>query len=176
MERRSLYFSPIKAVMALIFTVIFLGCAGTQRGSISSIPPEHLIPIENTPSQKTIWTGDELRIEVRRAVQADGLELNGKIFLTGGIQYFTSIDHMRVEIFFTNAEGALVGRNLFYSAGYRVPVDESGLSFHRFLSIPGGATHMAFGYDGRVREGGGGSFRNGDDGGIDYSFWFSPVQ
>lgn len=168
-------FSTVVLIAAV--SGLLSGCITFQSSSLPRIiAPENRLSIEKVLSGKTVWPGDELRIEFTSTLKDANLELKGKIFLTGGIQYFNTITDMRVELFFTNDDGHLVGRSLLYSAGYRVPADEWGLTFHKRLTLPEGATQVAFGYDGRVQEGGGGSFGNSENGGTDYTFWYSPLK
>lgn len=165
------------AIVTLTVVGFFTGCVPHHRSpSPRTVAPENRLSIENALNAKTVWPADELRIEFTCGLNGASLDVSGKIFLTGGIRYFNTIEQMRVEIFFTNDDGLLVGRSLLYSAGYRVSADEWGHTFHKTLSLPEGATQMAFGYDGRVREGGAGSAGDPENGGTDYTFWHSPLE
>jgi hypothetical protein len=174
MNRFSLCYIPI-SVLAILG--ILSGCFfATTARSNRVIDQKYLLSIDSGSNGPAVWHGDELLITYTTSRHSGSLDMTGKIEVTGGIQYFTSFDEMSVEIFFTDDSGKVLDRRPLYNAGYRVSIDDWGMTFHRTVPVPTGATFMAFGYDGRAREGGGGGFGSNDNGGTAYSFWFSPLK
>lgn len=171
------FFITVFGIWALTAAGILSGCTWIKRDTAPArVSSEHLLPMDTGGSGPAFWEGDEIHLTYTTEKTDVGLEFRGQIKLAGGIQYFTSFDHMKIELFFTDADGTVLARRLLYSAGYRVPIDAWAMQFHRTLPCPQGATHMAFGYDGRVREGGGHAFKTNDGGATDYTFWFSPLK
>jgi hypothetical protein len=70
----------------------------------------------------------------------------------GDIRQFRMLDRLVVDIYFTNPTGRVLDKQTFYSVE-KSPLDSGILrTFKHSFKLPEGTSHMAFGYDGTVRE------------------------
>ena len=137
------------------------------------IPDSRRIPL-NTDIPDThpvIWHGTHLDVEYSAQKKDNYLNIKGQIHLNG-LAHFSTIETFKLEIFLIDSRGYALGRYPLFIAGRYVPIEFTDLHFNREFPLSENVRYMAFGYDGRVLEGGGGFGIDGD--GIAYSFIQSP--
>jgi hypothetical protein len=93
-------------------------------------------------------------------------------YLTTG---FSTLVHMTVDIFMLDANGIVLNSELIQNLGYRRYLAYLGkMTFTNQLELPADTAAIAFGYRGRVTEGGGGFNKNLMGDRIDWDFWKLP--
>ncbi len=93
-------------------------------------------------------------------------------YLTTG---FSTLEYLTLDIYTLDADGIVLNSELILNFGYRRYLDNLGeMTFDNQLELPADTAAIAFGYIGRVIEGGGGSrvTRKADQ--IDWNFWKVP--
>lgn len=148
--------------MCILFFVVLLGCTSLLSGCQGAWHPygsqriltRHLLLIPGQGRLHVRWESRQLTIEFKGDVDQRLLTMKGDIRITGGgIQHFTMLDHLLVDIYFTDATGTVLNREKFYST-YQSPIDDGARrTFKRSYQLPKRTTHIAFGYDGTAREG-----------------------
>lgn len=93
-------------------------------------------------------------------------------YLTTG---FSTLDYLTIDMYTLDADGIVLDSKLIRTFGYRRYLDYLGkMAFDKQLKLLADTAAIAFGYRGRVTQGGGGirETRKGDR--IDWDFWKVP--
>lgn len=133
---------------------IFTGCRFSEHNPNSkNIPVQRLLFLPRHGSLHVRWEAKHLTIEFKGLISQNRLTTDGHIDITAeDIRHFTLLDRLLVDIYFTDATGRVLDKQTFYS------VDQSPLAivtshpFKHSFNLPKETSHMAFGYDGTVRE------------------------
>ena len=156
---------------------IIAGCQ-TFKHTLGSqkIPTRHLLFIPGQGSLHVRWEARHLAIEFKVKISQNLLTMNGHIDITGGgIQHFTLLDRLVVDIYFTNSSGTVLAKYKFYST-VKSPVDDMvPRTFKRSFDLPKGTSRIAFGYDGTAREGGSKPLQKKGNA-IEHNFQHSPFR
>ena len=156
---------------------IIAGCQsfGHAIGS-QNIQTRHLLMIPRQGPVHIRWEAKHITIEFKGKVNQNILTMEGQIGITGGsIQHFAMLDRLVVDIYLSTPDGRVLDRHKFYST------DKSHLdnlvprTFTRSYELPKGTTHIAFGYDGKVRDGGSIALKKRGDA-IEHGFQHSPFR
>ena len=141
---------PVLCLGLLAGCQLIGNAAGSQR-----IPAKHLLFIPAEGPLHITWEAKHLTISFKGRVSQDILSMEGRIDITGGgIQNFAMLEHLVVDIYLADSEGTVLKRFKFYSTDNSPIDDRIPRTFKRSFRLPGGTTHIAFGYDGKVRDGG----------------------
>jgi hypothetical protein len=95
----------------------------------------------------------------------------GGYLITG----FNTLEYLILDIYTLDADGIVLNSELILNYAYRRDLDLLGeMTFGNQLALPADTAAIAFGYRGRVTEGGGGTgvTRSGDQ--IAWEFWKIP--
>jgi len=156
---------------------IIAGCqsCGHTLGS-QNIQTRHLLMIPKQGHLHIRWEARHITIEFKGKVNQNILTMKGQIGITrGGIQHSTTLDRLVVDIYLSTRGGRVLDRHNLYSTGKSQVDNILPRTFERSFEVPKGTTHIAFGYDGKVREGG--SIvpkKKGDT--IEHGFQHSPYR
>jgi hypothetical protein len=174
-KRTSLIEIKIFGTFLLIFLLV--GCAGrlgTYKGSW--VAEDDRIVLQDGGSHKGSWQTRDVTIEYTYQKESQNLQISGVVklarYLTTG---FNTLEYFRFEIYALDADGVVLDSKLIRNIGYRRILDFFGeISFDTQLELAANSVAMAFGYSGRVTEGGGriGVSTRGDQ--IDWNFWKVP--
>ena len=137
------------------FISISTGCQTIWNNSESrKVLTNYLLFINKQDSLHIKWEAKHMTVEFKGNVDQSRLTMKGQIELSGGgIQDFPVLDRLNVDIYLTDSDGKVLDRKKFYSALNRLVDDRPSLAFERSYKLPKGTTHIAFGYEGKVREG-----------------------
>ena len=164
-------------IVMVAFISIIAGCQTIRHAPGSKkIPTRHLLFIPGQGSLHVRWEARHLSIEFKGKVSQNLLTMNGHIDITGdGIQHFTLLDRLVVDIYFTDSAGTVLAKHKFYST-VKSPVDDMiPHTFKRSFDLPKGTTHIAFRYNGTAREGGSRSLQKKENA-IEHGFQHSPFR
>jgi hypothetical protein len=156
---------------------IIAGCQsfGQAVGS-KKIQTRHLLMIPKQGSVHIRWEAKHITIEFKGKVNQKTLTMEGQLGIAGGgIQHFATLDRLVVDIYLSTPDGSVLDRHKFYST-VKSPVDNMvPRMFKRSYELPKGTTHIAFGYDGKARDGGSNVPKNRGDA-IEHGFQHSPFR
>jgi len=163
--------------MLILCVSVLAGCQtiGNVFGS-KKILTKHLLFIPRQGSLHVTWEARHLTIAFKGRVSQNILTMNGHIDINGGgIQQFTLLDRLIVDIYLTDSAGNVLAKHTFYSR-YNSQVNATiPRTFKRRFDLPKGTTHIAFGYDGTAQEDGSKALLKKGNA-IEHSFWHSPFQ
>jgi len=156
---------------------IITGCESFGRAVGSQkIQTRHLLMIPKQGPVHIRWEARHITIEFKGKVNQNILAMEGQMSITGGgIQHFAMLDRLVADIYFSTRDGNLLGRQKFYSTDKSQVDNRVPRTFKRSYELPKGTTHIAFGYDGKVREGGSIVRKKGGDA-IEHGFQHSPFR
>jgi hypothetical protein len=122
------------------------------------------------------WQTRDVAIEYDYQHKPHNLQISGVIklgsYLTNG---FRTLQYLVLDIYTLDADGIVLNSELIINFGYHRDLDFAReMTFGNQLVLPAGTAAIAFGYRGRVTEGGGGTgvTRSGDQ--IAWEFWKIP--
>jgi hypothetical protein len=160
-----------------LLTILLVACAGktfTYNGRW--VEEEDRISLQAGGPHKGNWQTRDVAIEYAYQHETQNLQISGAVtlgdYLTTG---FSTLDYLTLDIFALDADGIVLNSELIRTFGYRRYMDFLGnMTFDRQIGLPEGTQWIAFGYRGRVTQGGGGirNTRGGDR--IDWDFWKIP--
>lgn len=162
--------------LALVPWLLLAACA--SAGSLSDIgrmaQPEGRLTLASQGLQALQWENNDLVIQGQYTFEPDHLEINGRVRLQPRLAHFNILEYLRVDIYFLDGDGLILGGQRLWDAGYANTDFFTRWHFVRGYAPPSGTRAITFGYTGRVRDGGGSFIGwNGGDG-IDFSFWRRP--
>ena len=167
----------IKLIGSFLLIVLLLACAGrvfTYKGSW--IAEDDRISLRDGGPHKGNWQTRDLAIEYAYQQEAQKLQISGVVKLGGYLTTgFSTLVHLTVDIYMLDANGVVLNSELIQNLGYRRYLADLGkMTFTSQLELPADTAAIAFGYRGRVTEGGGGFQRNQIGDQIDWDFWKLP--
>ena len=156
---------------------IITGCQIFEHALGSKkIPTKHLLFIPRQGSLHLRWEARHITIEFKGQVSQNLLTTNGRIDITGdGIQSYSMLDRLDVDIYFTDSAGNVLDKQLFYSAGKSPLNNATPRRFMRSFKLPRETSRIAFGYGGTTR-GGDSKTRQGKGDVREYTFQHSPFS
>jgi hypothetical protein len=165
------------SIVLVVGVGIPAGCqtVGDASGS-QRILTQHLLFIPGQGPLHVTWEARDLTISFKGRVSQNLLTLEGQIDITGrGIQHFSMLDHLVVDIYLTDSAGNVLGKHKFYSTDNSSIDNRIPRRFKRSFELPKGTSHIAFGYDGTAREGGAKVLRK-KGAAIEHGFQHSPFR
>lgn len=126
--------------------------------------PENRIALAAGASVSGRWVTPDLEIQYRVSTVADRLHITGDVVLAARLQTgYTAVDRLFVGLNLLDDDNLVLESLIFALSGHRQPL--RSWHFERELAMPPGTSGLAFSYDGKVSEGGGGT---------DWEFWRGP--
>lgn len=157
-------------IFIILVTSLISGCAGTITGPRQQpLDPEKLVQLEKGREITGSWTGKDLTLSYKYHLTGPTLTISGTITLAKYLTHYTVMDHLRLNLYFVDAEGRTVSQTPIYAAPHRGWIPMLNLNFNRLITVPPGVEALAFTYDGKVSDGAG-----NDEGRISWDFW-SPL-
>ena len=153
------------------------GCQSFERAvGIQKIQTRHLLMIPKQGSVHIRWEAKHITIEFKGKVNKNILTMEGQLGITGGgIQHFAMLDRLVVDIYLSTRDGSVLDRYKFYSTDKSQMDKWVPRTFKRSYELPKGTTHIAFGYEGKVRDGESIVLMKGGDA-IEHGFQHSPFR
>jgi hypothetical protein len=149
---------------------------GTSLSPGAWVEEEDRIPVMDGGPHEGSWQTRDLSIHYEYQEAAPSLQVTGVIEFASYIQKnFSSLEHLRLNIHFLEANGIVLETKRIRSFGYRRFFDLLGkMSFNSRFDLTQDTVAFAFSYHGKVTEGGGSRnfSRSGDR--IDWEFWKVP--
>ena len=166
-----------KAVGSFLLIILLVACAGrltTYNGSW--VAEGDRIFLQDGGPHKGNWQNRDIAIEFDYQQKLQDLQISGVVklgsYLTNG---FRTLDYLVVDIYTLNADGIVLNSDVMLNYGYRRNLDFVGeMTFDNQLALPANTAAIAFGYRGRVSEGGGTIPKSGGGDGIAWEFWKIP--
>jgi len=143
-----------RSILLVLCVGLLAGCQTIGNGLGSQkILTKRLLFIPRQGSLHVTWEARHLTITFKGRVSQHILTMNGHIDINSvGIQPFTRVDRLIVDIYFTDSAGNVLGKHIFYSTD-KSPVHAAiPRTFKHRFDLPKGTTHITFGYDGTARE------------------------
>ena len=163
----------------LAMIALLAACAGSNPLSYNgrmAQPDGRMAIKEGGPFDET-WQNNDLIIRYTYRRQADAFEMNGRVELQDRLNGLPTVDFLRVNIHFLDAEGVILDSKRLWTA-----LGEGGLGgkdffidwqFDQTFVLLQSTRNMTFSYQGRVAD-----QSSGDDsklgGGVGIDFWRTP--
>ena len=175
-NKRSLVkFKLIGSILLIILLVACAGKLGTYEGSW--VAEDNRISLQDGGPHLGNWQTRDVAIAYTYQQNSQNLKITGDVqlgsYLTTG---FNILEYFTIDIYLLDADGVVLSSKLILNYGYRRNLDFFEMtSFDDNLVLPADTAAIAFGYRGRVTEGGGSKM--GDDSRgeqIAWDFWKVP--
>ncbi len=172
-KKRSLVeFKLIGSILLISFLVACVGKLGTYEGSW--VVEDNRISLQDGGPHQGNWQTRDVAIAYTYQQNSQHLKITGDVqlgrYLTTG---FNTLEYFTIDIYMLDADGIVLSSKLILNYGYRRNLDFFEMTpFDDNLVLPADTAAIAFGYRGRVTEGGGskmGDNRRGEQ--IAWNFW-----
>jgi len=162
---------------SFLLMILLVACAGrvfTYKGSW--VAEDDRISLQDGGPHKGNWHTRDVAIEYAYQQETQNLQISGVVKLEGYLTTgFNTLEFLTLDIYTLDADGIVLNSALIRNIGYRRTIDYLGkITFDHQLELPADTAAIAFGYRGRVTDGGGGGGKNRDGGRIDWDFWKVP--
>ena len=162
---------------SFLLIILLVACAGrvfTYKGSW--VAEDDRITLQDGGPHKGNWQTRDVAIEYAYQQETQNLQISGVVKLEGYLTTgFSTLEYLRLDIFMLDADGIVLNSELILNIGYRRHLGLLGeMTFDNQLELPADTAAIAFGYTGRVIEGGGGNRATGKEDQIDWNFWKVP--
>ena len=167
----------IKTFGSFLLIILLVACAGrltTYNGLW--VAEDKRISLQDGGPHNGNWQTRDVAIEYAYQQKPQHLQISGLVklgsYLTNG---FRTLDYLILDIYTLDADGIVLNSELMLNYGYRRDLDFAGeMTFDNQLALPANTAAIAFGYRGRVSEGGGTVPKSGGRDGIAWEFWKIP--
>ena len=175
-KKRSLFeFKLIGSILLIILLAACAGKLGTYKGSW--VAEDDRISLQDGGPHQGNWRTRDVVIEYAYQQKPQNLQISGAVQLGGYLTTgFNILEYFTIDIYMLDADGIVLSSKLILNYGYRRNLDFFEMtSFDDNLVLPADTAAIAFGYRGRVTEGGGGKMGDGRRGEqIAWNFWKVP--
>ncbi len=158
---------PVSILLLAVCVLVLAGCRthllNLTRGPV---PEAYRKPLVEGEPQYNNWRGADLTLDYNYLKTQNTLDLAGRISFDRGTEMnFGNIDNLRMSIYFLDNQGNILGSSGIYSTYWLR--SESNPTFRTRLTVPPGASAIAFSYDGQASSIDG----SGNDGGGRVTAW-----
>ncbi len=162
---------------SFLLIILLVACAGrltTYKGLW--VTEDNRISLQDGGPHQGNWQTRDVAIEYTYQQETQNLQLSGVVKLGGYlITGFNTLEYLILDIYTLDADGIVLNSELILNYVYRRDLDLLGeMTFDNQLALPADTAAIAFGYRGRVTEGGGGFNKNIIGDRIDWDFWKLP--
>ena len=177
MRKKNKVLVEFKAVGSFLLIILLVACAGrftTYNGSW--VAEDDRISLQDGGPHKGNWQTRDVAIEFAYQQKPQNLQISGVVKLGGYLTTgFRTLDYLILDIYTLDADGVVLNSELMLNYGYRRDLDFVGeITIDNQLALPPDTAAIAFGYRGRVSEGGGTVPKSGGGDGIAWEFWKIP--
>jgi hypothetical protein len=166
-----------KAFGSFLLIILLVACAGRFGAYEGSwVAEDQRISLQDGGPHKGNWQTRDVAIEYAYQQKSQHLQISGVIklgsYLTNG---FRTLEYLILDIYTLDADGIVLNSELMLNFGYRRDLDFVGeMTFGNQLALPPDTVAIAFGYRGRVSDGGGRIRNNSGGDRIAWDFWKMP--
>ena len=154
-----------RGVLWVCCGVLLAGCQDVRfsyKGTTAR--PENRIPLAMDVPAAGRWVAPDLQIHYRLTPAAGRLKISGEVVLAARLQKgYMAADRLFVGLNLLDDDNLVLESLVFAVSGHREAIRT--WHFEREMQLPLGASGLAFSYDGKVSEGGGGTA---------WEFWRGP--
>jgi hypothetical protein len=150
--------------------------AGTQRFEGRVTKPASRVAVEPGGPHQAQWQARDLTIRFAYQWEANRFDIGGTVELSKKIQHFTTLDSLRIQLHFLDAEGVVLATYGVWNAGRRNNMHYHfvNFKFDRHYLPPAGTDMIGFSYAGEASDSGGDGLARRSGGRGDWSFWWTP--
>ncbi|CCK82339.1 hypothetical protein [Desulfobacula toluolica] len=160
-----------------LLIVLLAGCSAkffTYKGAW--VAEDNRITVQDGKPYKGSWQTRDVTIDYTHQKKMQNLQISGEVklrrFLTMG---FGTLDNLTLNLYMLDPDGIVLDSKLIRIFAYRLDFHTLGkMTFNKQFELPADTAAIAFGYSGRVSDGGGGIHGDKRGGQIDWSFWKVP--
>ena len=162
---------------SFLLIILLVACAGkvfTSKGSW--VAEDDRISLQDGGPHKGNWQTRDVALEYAYQQETQNLQISGVVKLGGYLTTgFNTLEYLTLDIYTLDADGIVLNSELMLNYGYRRDLDFVGeITIDNQLALPPETAAIAFGYRGRVSEGGGTVPKSGGGDGIAWEFWKIP--
>ena len=177
MRKKKKALVEFKAFGSFLLIILLVGCAGRFTNYTGSwVAEDDRISLQDGGPHKGNWQTRDVAIDFAYQQKPQNLQISGVIklggYLTNG---FRTLEYLILDIYTLDADGIVLNSELMLNYGYRRDLDFVGeMTFDKQLVLAPDTAAIAFGYRGRVSEGGGGTGPSVRGDQIAWEFWKMP--
>jgi hypothetical protein len=170
------YIDIYRFLIVLLLIAYLAGCKASLLSPVGeTVAEDQRYPLAG--SDRIEFITNDLTATFELDISDENVHLRGTVALADRLTYnFHTLEHFSFRVYFLGAEGKVLGVKRIISAPYRKAMQVFHCDIHP--ALPKGTIAMAFGYDGRAMDTGGGGPPDEDDGpgGVDrFDFWHLPT-
>ncbi|SDU50895.1 hypothetical protein [Desulfobacula phenolica] len=160
-----------------LLTILLAGCSAkffTYNGSW--VAEDDRIIVQDGKPHNGAWQTRDVTIDYTYQKKMQNLQISGDVTLRSYITMgFGTLDNLTLNLHMLDPDGIVLDSKLIRIFAYRLDFHTLGkMTFNKQLELPANTAAIAFGYSGRVSEGGGGIHGDKRGGQTDWSFWKIP--
>jgi hypothetical protein len=165
-----------KLFLLFVSIMLLLACSVkplSYRGSW--VEEQDRISLQAGGPHRGIWQTRDLSIEYEYQQEAQHLLISGVVGLSDYLKIMGTLDHLTIEIQLLEADGIVQGTRGIRTFGTRRSIDSFGkMSFSNRLDLFEDTVAVAFSYDGKITQGGGGAIQSSSGEKAEWVFWKVP--
>ena len=162
--------------MPVVLITLLLACGSkllNYRGSW--VEEQDRINLQAGGPHKGSWQTRDLSIQYEYQKEAQNLLVSGVVNLADYLKIMGTLDHLALEIQLLETNGIVQDTKGIRTFGSRRSIDSFGtMSFNSRLDLPEDTIAVAFSYDGKITQGGGGAFKSSSGEKAEWVFWKVP--
>jgi hypothetical protein len=165
-----------KLLILLVSITLLFACGGrlfSYRGSW--VEEQDRIHLQAGAPHKGNWQTRDLSIAYEYQQEAQILMVSGVVNLADYLKIMGTLDQLTLQIQLLEADGIVQDTKGIWIFGSRRSVDSFGkMSFNSRLDLSEDTVAMAFSYDGKITQGGGGAIKSSCGEKAEWDFWKVP--
>jgi hypothetical protein len=166
----------LKLLVSFISIMLMFACGGrplSYRGSW--VEEQDRISLQAGGPHKGNWQTRDLSIDYEYRQEAQNLLISGVVNLADYLKIMGTLDHLALEIQLLEANGIVQDTIGIRTFGSRRSIDSFGkMSFNSRLNLTDDTVAIAFSYEGKITQGGGGALKSSSGEKAEWDFWKVP--
>ena len=164
-------------VVIFFFSIHFIfACAGNLANNRGAwVKEQNRISLLEQGPHKGHWKTRDISIEYEYRKETDNFKISGMVelahYIKGG---YNTLEYLYLYVYFLEADGIVLEARTQTLASRRWLITLEKMSFKNSSELPKGTVAIAFGYRGKVSEGGSGTRVRARGERIEWDFWETP--
>ena len=177
-NNKTLYTAAFAGLLGFVLFSLLTGCQTMFNRYIGkTVPDPNRISIPEGKPQSGVWQTKDLSFQYTCLRKSGKLSLTGELALNESYEQFEILNYLYLWVHFLDSQGKIIDSKLALSLTSTVAYtgEKKQWSVKTSFELPVNATAVAFGYMGRVSQGGDEVPEDGGGGGSNWNFYKSPL-
>jgi hypothetical protein len=165
-----------KLLILFVSIMLLFACSGRPLSYRGSWVEEHdRINLQAGGPHQGNWQTRDLSIQYEYQKEAQNILISGVVNLADYLKIMGTLDHLTLEIQLLETNGIVQDTKGIRTFGTRRSIDSFGkMFFNRSLNLSEDTVAVAFSYDGKITQGGGGAIKSSSGEKAEWDFWKVP--